>query len=56
MTLCNTPTEREVEIKRAMMDVTDEIVAFPFTFNYMGIFGETKVLFIAPNVNFSLLG
>ncbi len=55
ITLCSAPTEREAEIKRAMIAAAKNIKAFPITFNHIGIFGGAKVLFISPDVSFSLL-
>lgn len=55
ITLCSVPTEKEAEIKRAMIEAANDIEAFPITFNHIGIFGGAKVLFISPDVSFSLL-
>lgn len=55
ITLCSVSTEREAEIKSAMIDAANDIKAFPITFNHIGIFGGAKVLFISPDVSVPLL-
>lgn len=55
ITLGNFPLEKEAEIKALVKRIAEETVSFDITFNHIGIFGGSNVLFIAPDPNVRLL-
>ncbi|MBP3705115.1 MAG: 2'-5' RNA ligase family protein [Clostridia bacterium] len=55
ITLGSFPTEMEQELVEKLEAVSENTDSFEVTFNHAGIFGGTRVLFIAPDVNHKLL-
>ncbi len=55
ITLGTFAVEREEELKDLVFKVAHGTRAFPITFNHVGIFGGSKVLFVAPDPNRKLL-
>lgn len=55
ITLGSFETSREMELKELIKAAAERTKAFPITFNHIGIFGGSKVLFIAPDINRKLL-
>ena len=55
ITLGSFPTDREDEVISLLKRTADEISPFEVTFNHAGIFGGSKVLFIAPDTCPALL-
>lgn len=55
ITLGTFEVEREEELKELVRHVAQEAKAFPITFNHVGVFGGSKVLFVAPDPSQSLL-
>lgn len=54
ITLCTCSTEQKSELIEKMTRAA-ELPSFGITFNHIGIFGGSKVLFIAPDPNLPLL-
>ena len=55
ITLGSFPVEKETELVAKVQQAAAQIHSFPVTFNHVGIFGGSKVLFIAPDVSHELL-
>lgn len=55
ITLGTFPIEQESELIRLMTRVANETIPFDITFNHIGVFGGSKVLFVAPDPNTRLL-
>ena len=55
ITLGSFPTEKEENLITELKKISKEISPFEITFNHVGIFGGSKVLFIAPDCNEALL-
>ena len=55
ITLGSFPVETEAELVESVRKIAAENSRFMVTFNHVGIFGGSKVLFIAPDVNHELL-
>lgn len=55
ITLGTFVTEKEQELVNKVLRVSNEYNAFNITFNHIGVFGGSKVLFIAPDPNSQLL-
>ena len=55
ITLGSFPTEMEEELLEKVLALARDTQAFEVTFNHVGVFGGSKVLFIAPDVNHELL-
>ena len=51
ITLDSFPVEREAELIEKLHLIADKTESFDITFNHVGIFGGSKVLFIAPDIN-----
>jgi 2'-5' RNA ligase len=55
ITLGTFPVNKEEEVVNLLKKVAKETRQFEITFNHIGIFGGSEVLFIAPDTNYSLL-
>ena len=55
ITLGSFSTDKESELKKLLQDLSKEMKSFEITFNHIGIFGGSKVLFVAPDTNYKLL-
>ena len=55
ITLESFPTDKELELKNLLQELSTQIKPFEITFNHIGIFGGSKVLFVAPDTNCKLL-
>jgi 2'-5' RNA ligase len=55
ITLGTFKVSQEIRIKELIKKVSEKTKSFPITFNHVGIFGGSKVLFIAPDPNRKLL-
>jgi len=55
ITLGTFPVDKESDIVALVTKIANETRQFEITFNHIGIFGGSKVLFIAPDTNYSLL-
>ena len=55
ITLGSFPTEQENELIVMLSKTAKETAPFEITFNHVGVFGGSKVLFIAPDTNTALL-
>lgn len=55
ITLGTYEVSRELEISNLVKAVVNQIKSFKITFNHIGIFGGSEVLFIAPDTNKDLL-
>ena len=55
ITLGSFPTEKEENLITELKKISKEISPFEITFNHVGIFGGSKVLFIAPDCSEELL-
>ena len=55
ITLGSFSTDKESELKNLLQDLSKQIKPFEITFNHIGIFGGSKVLFVAPDTNYKLL-
>ena len=55
ITLGTFPVDKERELVNLLKKVAKETRRFDITFNHIGIFGGSQVLFIAPDTNYSLL-
>lgn len=55
ITLGSFPTDKEEELKQQLQELSKQIKPFDITFNHVGIFGGSSVLFIAPDPNRELL-
>ncbi len=55
ITLGTFPVDKEGEVFNLLNKVSKETRQFDITFNHIGIFGGSQVLFIAPDTNYSLL-
>jgi 2'-5' RNA ligase len=55
ITLGTFPMNKEGEVVNLLKKVAKETRQFEITFNHIGIFGGSEVLFIAPDTNYSLL-
>ncbi len=55
ITLGTFPFDKEREIVELVKKVANETKQFEITFNHIGIFGGSEVLFIAPDANYSLI-
>lgn len=55
ITLGTFRVSQEMEIRELLKKVAAKTEAFTITFNHVGIFGGSKVLFIAPDLNRKLL-
>ena len=55
ITLGSFPTDQEDELTEFLHTLSNEVRSFDVTFNHVGIFGGSKVLFIAPDCNEQLL-
>jgi 2'-5' RNA ligase len=55
ITLGTFPLEKEAEIKTLIKRIAEVTESFDITFNHIGIFGGSNVLFIAPDPNVRLL-
>lgn len=55
ITLGTFPVDEEGEVVNLLSKVSEETRQFEITFNHIGIFGGSRVLFIAPDTNYSLL-
>lgn len=55
ITLASFPVEMEQALIARLQTVAKETTEFPVTFNHIGIFGGSKVLFVAPDCNHNLL-
>jgi 2'-5' RNA ligase len=55
ITLGTFDISREMEIRELIKEVSNNTNPFSITFNHIGIFGESKVLFVAPDPNRALL-
>ena len=55
ITLGSFPTEMEAELVEIVNKIAEETKHFKVTFNHVGIFGGSKVLFVAPDVSHVLL-
>ena len=47
--------DKEEELKQQLQELSKQIKSFDITFNHVGIFGGSSVLFIAPDPNRELL-
>lgn len=55
ITLGSFPVDSEAELCLLLQKIAQETRAFPVTFNHIGIFGGSRVLFIAPDISHALL-
>ena len=55
ITLGSFSTEKEAELKDLLQRLSAEVPSFEVTFNHVGVFGGSKVLFVAPDSNEQLL-
>lgn len=55
ITLGSYPTEKEEELIDTLHHLSKVTQSFEITFNHVGIFGGSRVLFIAPDTNHQLL-
>ena len=55
ITLGSFSTEKEEELKILLYELSKQIKPFEITFNHIGIFGGSKVLFVAPDTNYKLI-
>lgn len=55
ITLGTFPVNKEGEVIKLLNKVAKETRQFEITFNHIGIFGGSEVLFIAPDANYNLL-
>ena len=55
ITLGSFSTDKESELKNLLQDLSKQIKPFEITFNHIGIFGGSRVLFVAPDTNYKLL-
>ena len=55
ITLGSFSTDKEEELKQQLQELSKQIKPFDITFNHVGIFGGSSVLFIAPDPNRELL-
>ncbi len=55
ITLGSFSTDKESELKNLLQEVSKQIKPFEITFNHIGIFGGSRVLFVAPDTNHKLL-
>lgn len=55
ITLGSFPTDKENVLVEYLQKISTENASFGVTFNHVGIFGGSKVLFIAPDTNDGLL-
>ena len=55
ITLGSFQTDKEEELKQQLQELSKQIKPFDITFNHVGIFGGSSVLFIAPDPNRELL-
>lgn len=55
ITLGSFPTDKESELTDCLKNISKDLSAFDITFNHIGIFSGGKVLFAAPDANYSLL-
>lgn len=55
ITLDSFSTDKELELKNLLQELSKKIKPFEITFNHIGIFGGSGVLFVAPDTNYKLL-
>ena len=55
ITLGSFSIDKELELKNILQELSKQIKPFEITFNHIGIFGGSKVLFVAPDTNQKLL-
>lgn len=51
ITLGSFSIDKESELKNILQELSKQIKPFEITFNHIGIFGGSKVLFVAPDTN-----
>ena len=55
ITLGSFSIDKKSELKNLLQELSKQIKPFEITFNHIGIFGGSKVLFVAPDTNQKLL-
>ena len=55
ITLGSFPIDKEDELKNLLQELSKQINPFEITFNHIGIFGGSNVLFVAPDPNYELI-
>lgn len=55
ITLCSFPVDQERELIQKIQNLAQTKTPFNITFNHVGIFSGSRVLFIAPDINRELL-
>ena len=55
ITLGSFSLDKESELKNLLQELSVQIKPFEITFNHIGVFGGSRVLFVAPDPNYKLL-